>query len=488
MFRQKQNTEERKGQTMRTHCSANQFVFQELSGRSVVGAFNGGTITSDAGGLLLREIEQARGFIKEFAWRFDDFRDQRFVEHSVEQLVAQRAYGLCLDYEDLNDHDRLRSDPLFAVLCGKEDPEGNNRRDKYDRGKALAGKSTLNRLETAGAIFDKRPRYKKIVADMGKLEEYFVDTFLRISDKKPPRLLILDFDATDDPLHGKQEGRFFHGYYDCYCYLPLYVFCGDHLLWAQLRKADIDASKGAVEVLELLVKKIRNKWPRVRILLRGDSGFCREELMNWCEAHGLYYLLGMAKNSRLLKRIHRTMKKSKRDWALTGKAARRYLRFVYRTRSSWSRARRVVAKAEYMDKGENPRFIVSNLPSDEFEPQALYEQMYCARGEMENRIKEQQLYLFADRTSSATMRANQLRLWFSSLAYVILNELRRVGLRATKLARATCETIRLKLLKIGAQVRVSVRRVNVSFATGYPYQELFIQTLAELRQEYHLQR
>ncbi len=247
---------------------------------------------------------------------------------------------------------------------------------------------------------------------MGKLEEYFADTFLRISDKKPPRLLILDFDATDDPLHGKQEGRFFHGYYDCYCYLPLYVFCGDHLLWAQLRKADIDTSKGAAAVLELLVKKIRHKWPRVQILLRGDSGFCREELMSWCEAHGVYYLLGMAKNSRLLKRIRRTMKKSKRDWALTGKAARRYLRFTYRTRSSWSRARRVVAKAEYMDKGENPRFIVSNLPSDEFEPQALYEQMYCARGEMENRIKEQQLYLFADRTSSATMRANQLRLWF----------------------------------------------------------------------------
>ena len=265
---------------------------------------------------------------------------------------------------------------------------------------------------------------------------------------------------------------------------PLYVFCGTHLLWAQLRKADIDASDGALRVLALLVKKIRYKWPRVRILLRGDSGFCREELMSWCETHGVYYLLGMAKNSRLLKHIRRTMKKTKRDWALTGKAARRYIQFRYRTRSSWSRARRVVAKAEYLDKGENPRLIVSNLPADEYVPQELYEKMYCAHGEMENRIKEQQLYLFADRTSSATMRANQLRLWFSSLAYVIVNELRRVGLRGTKLARATCQTMLLKLLKIGAQVRVSVRRVEVSLASGYPYRELFIQILANLRRKY----
>ena len=472
---------------MQTHCSANQLTFQALRMRSVVAAFDGGTITSDAGGLLLREIESSRGFIKDFASRFDDFRNQRFVEHSVEELLAQRTFGLCMNYEDLIDHDRLRSDPLLAVLCGKADPEGGNRRDLRDRGKALAGKSTLNRLETAGALFDPRPRYKKIVAEMGKLEEYFVDTFLRVTEKKAPRILILDFDATDDPIHGNQEGKFFHGYYDCYCYLPLYVFCGDHLLWAQLRKADIDASEGSLRVLALLVKKIRHKWPLVRILLRGDSGFCREELMSWCETHGVNYLLGIAKNSRLLARIRRTMKKAKRDWALTGKAARRFVRFTYRTRKTWSRSRCVVGKAEYLDKGENPRFIVSNLPADEFEPQYLYEKMYCARGEMENRIKEQQLYLFADRTSSATMRANQLRLWFSSLAYVFMNELRRVGLRGTKFAQATCQTMRLKLLKIGAQVRVSVRRVKVSFASGYPDQELFIQILENLRKKYLLQ-
>jgi hypothetical protein len=300
-------------------------------------------------------------------------------------------------------------------------------------------------------------------------------------------MLVLDFDATDDPIHGNQEGRFFHGYYDCYCYLPLYVFCGDHLLWAQLRKADIDASAGSVQVLERLVKIMRHKWPLVKILVRGDSGFCRDELMRWCEAHGVKYLLGLAKNKRLLKRITRPMKKAKRDWAISGRASRRFIQFSYRTRSSWARSRRVVAKAEYMDKGENPRFVVTNLGCDEYEGQELYEKIYCARGEMENRIKEQQLHLFADRTSSATMRANQIRLWFSSLAYVIMNELRSVGLRGTRMAEATCQTLRLKLLKIGARVCVSVRRVSVSMAGGYPDQILFGTILENLQRAYHLQ-
>lgn len=320
---------------------------------------------------------------------------------------------------------------------------------------------------------------------MEDLEQYFVEAFLRTSAKKAPRMLILDFDATDDPLHGQQEGRFFHGYYDCFCYLPLYVFCGDHLLW--LRKSDIDASQVSLGMLEKLVKKIRHKWPRVRIVVRGDSGFCRDELMSWCESQGVYYLFGLAKNSCLLNRIHRSMKKAKRDWAVSGKAARRFQQFRYRTQSSWSRTRRVVAKAEYLEKGGNPRFIVSNLPSDEFSPKELYEKMYCSRGEMENRIKEQQLYLFADRTSSATMRASQLRLWFSSLAYVIMNELRAVGLQGTAMARAGCESIRLKLLKIGAQVRVSVRRVCLNLSSGYPYQELFVEVLGNLRKESRLQ-
>jgi hypothetical protein len=268
----------------------------------------------------------------------------------------------------------------------------------------------------------------------------------------------------------------------------LYVFCGDDLLWAQLRKADIDASDGALEVLQRLVKMIRHKWPRARILMRGDSGFARDELMSWCEANGVSFLFGMAKNRRLLRRISHTMKKAKREWAVLGHATRRYIQFSYRTRSSWSRARRVVGKAEYLDKGENPRFVVTNLSSQEWDSRELYEDLYCARGEMENRIKEQQLYLFADRTSSATMRANQLRLWFSSLAYVMLNELRSVGLRGTRMAQATCESIRLMLLKIGAQVRLSVRRVVFSLAGGYPDQDLFAIVLGNLQQAYHLRR
>ena len=468
---------------MQTDCSLSQLSFQAFNGRTVNASFDGGHITSDAGGLLLREIEEGQAFIHRFSQCFKDLRDARFVEHSVYQLVSQRTYGLCFGNEDLNDHDQLRSDPLLALLCGKKDLEGMARRNARDRGKALAGKSTLNRLETAGDA--NRPRYKKIIAETAALEEYFVQSFLRTT-KKPPELLILDFDATDDPLHGKQEGRFFHGYYDCYCYLPLYVFCGDQLLWSQLRKADIDASDGALQVLQRLVKLIRHKWPLANILMRADSGFCREAIMSWCEANGVKFLFGLAKNKRLLKRITHTMKKAKRDWACSGRAARRYIQLSYRTRSSWSCPRRVVAKAEYMEKGPNPRFVVTNLTSWEYEPSQLYEKLYCARGEMENRIKEQQLYLFADRTSSATMKANQLRLWFSSLAYVILNELRSVGLRRTRMAEATCQSIRLKLLKIGAHVRVSVRRVVFSMASGYPDQDLFRSVLDNLQRAYHL--
>ena len=468
---------------MQTDCSLSQLSFQAFNGRTVNASFDGGHITSDAGGLLLREIEEGQAFIHRFSQCFKDLRDARLIEHSVYQLVSQRTYGLCFGNEDLNDHDQLRSDPLLALLCGKKDLEGKARRNVRDRGKALAGKSTLNRLETAGDA--NRPRYKKIIAETAALEEYFVQSFLRTT-KKPPELLILDFDATDDPLHGKQEGRFFHGYYDCYCYLPLYVFCGDQLLWAQLRKADIDASDGALQVLQRLVKLIRHKWPLANILMRADSGFCREAIMSWCEANGVKFLFGLAKNKRLLKRITHTMKKAKRDWACSGRAARRYIQLSYRTRSSWSCPRRVVAKAEYMEKGPNPRFVVTNLTSWEYEPSQLYEKLYCARGEMENRIKEQQLYLFADRTSSATMKANQLRLWFSSLAYVILNELRSVGLRRTRMAEATCQSIRLKLLKIGAHVRVSVRRVVFSMASGYPDQDLFRSVLDNLQRAYHL--
>ena len=390
-------------------------------------------------------------------------------------MLAQRIYGLCLGYEDLIDHEDLRDDPVMGLLCEKADEE------------PLAGKSTLNRLETAKEPGKESTRYKKIVADMEKLSEFFIATFVRTTTRRPTRL-ILDFDATDDPLHGRQEGRFFHGYYDCYCYLPLYVFCGDQLLWAQLRRSDIDASEGAVEALATIVTYLRKRWPGVSILVRADSGFCREELMSWCEDHHVDYLFGLAKNARLLKRIRPVMKKVRRDWARTHRATRRYTEWSYRTLNSWSRSRRVIAKAEYLDKGENPRFVVTSLARSRYTPREVYEGLYCPRGEMENRIKEQQLYLFADRTSAATMRANQLRLWFSSLAYVFLNELRRVGLRSTELAKATCQSIRLKVLKIGALVRRSVRRISVSLAGGYPYQEIFAVAAGNLQLAYHSRR
>ena len=461
---------------MTSDSTSKQLLFQEIEGRAVVAAFDGGQISSDGGSLLLRQIEQGRSYIREFASHFHDGRDQRFVEHPVEQLIGQRVYGLCLGYEDLVDHDELREDPLMGLLCGRADPEEG----------PLAGKSTLNRLETARPVGQELTRYKKIVADMEKLSEFFVKTFVRTTKKRPARL-ILDFDATDDPLHGKQEGRFFHGHYDCYCYLPLYVFCGDQLLWAQLRKSNIDPSEGAIEVLATIVAELRQKWSGVPILVRGDSGFCREELMSWCEANRVDYLLGIAKNARLLRLIRPLMKKVRRSWARSRKATRRYTDFRYRTLNSWSRSRRVIAKAEYLDKGENPRFVVSSLARSRYPAQELYEGLYCQRGEMENRIKEQQLWLFADRTSSATMRANQLRLWFSSLAYVFLNELRRVALRATELASATCQTIRLKVLKIGARVRHSVRRISISLAGGYPYQNVFAVAVRNLHTAYRLQ-
>jgi hypothetical protein len=467
---------------LQTQCSSTQLHFQELGPRKVIADFQGGTLTSDAGALLLRQVDLGKGYLQDFAACFRDERDPRYTEHSVTQLVRQRVLGLCLGYEDLNDHDRLRHDPLFATACGVVDPTGSGRKYARDQGKPLAGKSTLNRLETTppGRI---RPRAKKIIYDPQAIETYFVQKFLQ-SRRSVPRRLILDLDCTDTILHGHQQGRFFHGYYDCYCYLPLYVFCGNDLLAACLRPSNIDPSEGALEEIQRLVQQIRKKWPRVRILIRGDSGFCREAIMSWCEAHGVDYLFGLARNSRLHRRIAKELAQAREAFQQTRQPQRVYKDFRYRTRSSWSCFRRVIGKAEYLAKGENPRFVVTSLPAEFLGGQALYEQMYCARGEMENRIKEQQLYLFASRTSSATMRANQLRLWFSALAYLILNELRKVGLRGTKLAKAQCDTIRLRLLKIGAQVSVSVRRVYVRLASGCPYQEAFRQILANLQRSY----
>jgi DDE family transposase len=456
---------------MQTDCIPNLFGFQDLGTRKVVASFDGGMISSDAGGLLLREVAVTTDLLRQFSHGFLDYRNQRFVEHSVQELVSQKVIGLCLGYEDVVDHDLLRFDPLFATLCGKEDPSGQSRVHARDKGKACAGKSTLNRLETCEGMWDGA---KKILADTRGIEQFFVKAFLNNHPGRPKRI-VLDLDVTDNELHGKQEGRFFHGHYDCYCYLPLYIYCGDDLLCAKLRPADADAAEGVTKELERIVGLIRNRWKHVQIVIRADSGFCREQLMRWCEEHGVFYVIGLARNTRLVQRIKKHLHRSCIDHMRTGLPARRYLSFYYRTRRSWSRNRRIIAKAEYTEGKENPRFIVVHLPR-KWHPsaQALYEDVYCPRGEMENRIKEQQLYLFADRSSCMKMAANQLRLWFSAVAYVLMNELRRRALRGTELAEATCQTIRLKLFKLGGLIRVSHRRVAVSLSTAYPYRELFL--------------
>ena len=463
-----------------TECKPEQYKFHALGSREVVGHFDGGDITSDAGGLLLREVEQRTGIIRKFAECFRDYRDPRFTEFSVEELVAQRVHGICLGYEDLNDHDQLRSDPAFAVVVGKEDPKGEHRRVEEDRGKGLAGKSTLNRLELTGAAAFSTDRYKKIGRDDGAIDRLLVEHFLEAHDK-PPSQIILDPDATDDPTYGNQEGKFFHGYYGHYCYLPLYIFCGGFLLCARLRPSNIDASAGLIDELKRIVPQIRQKWPKVKILLRGDAGFCREEILAWSESNGVDYVIGLAKNPVLIRRIEKQLEKAHKKFQKTGKAARFYKEFRYTTQDSWSRKRRVIAKAEHLKKGSNPRFVVTSLPSPQLGERYIYEHIYCARGEMENRIKEQQLGLFADRTSTATMYANQLRLYFSSVAYVLMHDLRRLGLKSTALASAQCTTIRLKLLKIGAQVQVTVRRVWFRLASSYPYADVFDKAYANIQ-------
>ncbi len=457
---------------MVTECTATQMEFQGLGRRRIQGAFDGGHISSDGGAVLLREVDVRLGITEKLAACFTDHRDADLIEHSVLDLVRQRVYGLALGYEDLNDHDDLKWDPLLALALGKQDVEGKTRHRAADRGKLLASSSTLNRLELTPANADVKSRYKKIVHHPEKLEAWFVDAFLD-SFTTAPEEIVLDFDATDDPIHGDQEGKFYHGYYGCYCYLPLYVTCGDHVLVAKLRTSNRDAADGSTEVLAYLVERIRERWPHTRIILRGDSGFARDDLMDWCESHGVYYLLGLAKNKRLLKTIGKELTQAKEKFVQTQHAARVFTHFHYRTLKSWSRPRRVIAKAEHLPKGTNPRFIVTNLPEDYADPKTLYEKHYCARGDMENRIKEQQLDLFADRTSTATLRSNQLRLWFSTAAYTLMNALRRIALKGTRLANATCGTIRLKLLKIGAHLKLSVRRILIHFASVCPYQDVF---------------
>lgn len=447
---------------MQTECSADLFGFARVERREVVAAFDGGRVTSDGGALLLGQVDRAIGLIGRFAGCFTDRRQSELVEHEVCTLVGQRVYGIALGYEDLNDHDELRHDPAMAVLAGKLEAK---RRDCAP----VAGKSTLNRLELS------RPepsRYHKIAHHAAAIEGLFVKLFIE-AHERAPKQIILDLDATDDPLHGHQEGRFFHGYYDCYCYLPLYIFCGRHLLAAKLRRVDIDASAGAVEEVARIVAQIRQRWPHVRILLRADSGFAREALMAWGEKNGVDFLFGLARNDRLIAEIEADLAAASEESRRTGRPARRFKDFMWSTRDSWSRRRRVVAKAEWTGGEANPRFVVTSLPAKACEARHLYEAIYCARGDMENRIKECQGDLFADRTSSATMRANQLRLWFASMAYILLCALRRIALQHTQFACASCGTIRLKLLKIGALVRLSVRRIKFSMPSAYPYQHEF---------------
>jgi hypothetical protein len=438
----------------------------------VVARFDGGQITTEAGALLLRPVEQRTGILRQFAACFRDYRRADLVEHSVGELVRQRVYGIALGYEDLNDHDRLRQDPLLALLSGKRDVEGEHRRREQDRGKAGAGKSTLNRLELTPADAKPEARYKKIVMDEAAVDGLLVDLYIQAQTRQPKRI-VLDLDATDDPVHGEQEGRFFHGYYGCYCYLPLYIFIEEHLVCARLRPSNIDAAAGSLEEVQRIVKRLRFTWPEVKIVLRGDSGFCRDELMSWCEKNRVGYVFGLAKNERLAKKLNKLMKEAQGQWKKTGRPARGFLDFRYRTRKSWKRGRRVVGKAEYLDKGANPRFVVTSLGIEEMEARRLYEDFYCARGDMENRIKEQQLDLFADRTSTHALHSNQIRLYLSSMAYCVLVALRRLALAGTDMAQAQCGTIRLRLLKIGARVRITARKIWVSMAAGHPAAAVF---------------
>ena len=444
---------------MPTECTPTLFEFEAVERRAVMAGFDGGDITSNAGALLLGQVDRGLGLMRRFAACFNDRRDPRFVEHEVETLVGQRIFGLALGYEDLNDHDELRKDPTFAVLAGKLAPA--MRKDC----EALAGKSTLNRLEHTPRRHG--AKYHKIDCDGSRVDALLVDLFLE-AHERAPREIVLDLDNTDIPLFGGQEGRFYHGHYEAYCYLPLYVFCGRHLVLARQRLANVAGSAGAVEEMARIVAQIRQRWPRVRITLRADSGFANDPLMAWCEENRVDYVFGLARNPRLEAVLVEPLAEAKRLCLASGKPARIFRDFQYRTLDSWSRTRRVVGKAEHTLEGANPRFVVTSLERTRtLDARALYEDLYCARGEAENRIGEQ-FELFADRASSATLQANQLRLTFSAMAYVLVDTLRRVGLRHTEFADAAVATIRLKLLKLGAQVRKSVRRIHFAIASGCP--------------------
>jgi hypothetical protein len=449
-----------------TECNQETFAFTVHFSRRVEAGFTAGQVSSDGGALLLREVDRRIELSGRLAACFSDGRAQWRVEHPLAEMLAQRIFGLALGYEDLNDHEQLRADPLLGLLAGKRELD-----------QPLAGKSTLNRLELTG----RSARYHKIVYSTEALDRLLRDLYIE-SHLAPPAEIVLDLDATDIPLYGHQPERFFHGYYDSYCYLPLYIFAGDQLLCARLRPANQDAAAGSVEEVSRIVTQLRQRWPAVEIVLRADSGFCREELMAWCEReeNRVDYVFGMARNQRLQRIIGAQMQQARLAHRETGKASRVFSGFTYQTHKSWSRVRRVVAKAEYLDKGENPRFVVTSLTPDKWDDRALYEKFYCARGEMENRIKEQ-MCLFADRLSTDEMKGNQLRLYFSALAYTLMEALRRLGLKGTEWAEAQVDTIRLKLLKIGALLRISARRVLLQLSSAYPWKQIYAQAYHALR-------
>jgi len=447
-----------------TECIQEGFSFAAHFSRRVEAGFTAGQVSTDGGALLLREAERRVNLLPRLAACFTDGRDVERIDHPIAEMLSQRIYGLALGYEDLNDHEQLRSDPLLGLLSGKR---------KLDE--PLAGKSTLNRLELVG----RSERYHKIGYSAEAIDSLLVDLYIESHAESPPSI-VLDLDATDIPLYGHQPERFFHGYYDSYCYLPLYIFAGDQLLGVRLRPANQDAAAGSVEEVSRIVTQIRQHWPEMKIVLRADSGFCREGLMAWCEANTVDYAFGLQRNPRLRRIIGREMQQAHMLHQTTGKPARRFADFEYRTHKSWSRPRRVVAKAEYLDKGENPRFVVTSLCPEQWPAQDLYEKFYCARGEMENRIKEQ-MCLFADRLSTDEMRGNQLRLYFSALAYTMVEALRRLGLKGTEWAQAQVDTIRRKVFKIGAIVRISVRRIVIEMSSAYPWKDLYARALHDLR-------
>ena len=464
---------------MSTQCTTNQLEFLPFKSsgitknnskphrtRKVIGQFDADKVSSDGGVVLLREAEHRFRVIKRFSECFTDYRNPDLITHSLFSIVGQRVLGICCGYEDVNDHDQFRADPLAGMFCETSSP--------------LAGKSTINRMELTEPDASSADRYKKIIADFCAIDRLLVDLFLRFH-KKRPKKIVLDIDITDDPLHGDQEGKFYHGYYRKYCYAPSYIFCGRHLLGCRLREAKQDSAAGAVDELSRIVSQIRGRWKKTQIIIRGDAGFCRDELMKWCEDNGVDYVLGLSKNSRLMKRVKKEVRKACIDHRRSKEASRRFKSFRYRTRSSWSGSRRVVCKAEHLDKGANTRFIVTSLKHSEYDSRTLYERVYCARGEMENRIKAQQLELFADRTSTHWMRSNQLRMYFSAFAYILLERIRCSGLKGTRHAMAQCDTIRLKLLKVGTLVRGSARRIMLSFSESYPYADLFRHVLKRLQ-------